>query len=71
MESPHNPNELGAQERAALVAVSLSQRQALTWDEIRALSGLTYSGAYYMMTKIARVLPVYYDYESGEWRIID
>lgn len=71
MESPHNPNELSAQERAALVAVSLSQRQTLTWDEIKELSGLTYSGAYYMMTKIARVLPIYYDYEFGQWRVID
>jgi hypothetical protein len=61
--------DLVAQERAALVTAHLHARGSITLDEVRALTGLTYSGAWYLMTKIARVIPCYYDAPTRAWKL--
>ncbi len=63
--------EMAAQERAALVTMALVANGKLSVDAIQRISGLSYSGAYYMMTKLSRVLPIVYDYEAREWAVME
>ena len=63
--------EMTAQERSALATATLLRHGRLTWDDLAMLTGLTYSGVYYLMTKIARVLPVTYDREERVWMMME
>jgi len=63
--------ELVAQERSARVTAALIERKKLSWDDLARLTGLTYSGAYYLMSKIARVVPVTYDREARLWMMVE
>jgi hypothetical protein len=53
-------------ERVAIAVFWLMQGNRLTTAEIARLTGLTPSGAWYMLQKICRVLPVSLS-DSGEW----
>lgn len=61
--------DLVAQERAALVTAHLYTHKAITVAEARALTGLTYCAVWYLMSKVARVLPVWYERAEKTWRI--
>lgn len=58
--------ELTAQERAAKIAWRLALGERLTTRDVILLTGLSYSGAWYLMMRISRVIPVLCN-ELGEW----
>lgn len=60
--------DLVAQERAALVTARLFTRGSLTLSEARELTGLTYCGVWYLMSKVARVTAIWYERETQTWR---
>lgn len=62
-------DELVAQERAALVTACLCARKQLSMSEVRAMTGLSDSGVWYLMTKITRVITCYYDRPAQTWRL--
>lgn len=55
-----------AQERAALITFQILEGQKMTTSEIAAHVGVTWLGAYRMMEKISRVVPVVQ--EDAVWR---
>ena len=57
--------DLTSQERAAVVAWELARGRKLSTKEIRKLTGLSVSGVSRLMTRLARVLPVWRD--DGVW----
>ncbi len=63
--------DLVAQERAALVTSALYSGERLTFAAVQQRTGLTYYGAWYLMMKLARVLPVTYDPETRVWQLIE
>lgn len=63
--------ELVAQERAALVTARLFTQGQVSLDEVKALTGLTYSGVWYLMSKIARVSPCWYDKDERTWKMME
>lgn len=58
-----------AQERAALTAFYILEGAEMTTAEIAERVGLTHQGAWSMMQRVARVVPVYQD--EGRWRRFD
>lgn len=60
-------DKLVAQERAALVAWVLRGGDKLCDKEVEELTGLSRRGMQTLMTKMARVLPIYKD-DEGFWR---
>lgn len=58
--------EMGAQERAALALWLVSRRPMSTAAIARRL-GMGRDGARVMLAKISRVVPLYYDDETGAW----
>lgn len=64
-------NDLVAQERAAVVMARLLLQGMVSVDDARELTGLTYSGVWYLMSKIARVQPCWYDREERVWRMVE
>lgn len=62
---PDCPDELVAQERAALVAWWLSRGAQMTTRVIAERTGMGYVGAWDMMQKLARVLPIAFDKLNG------
>lgn len=63
--------ELVAQERAALVTARLFTQGQVSLEEAKALTGLTYSGVWYLMSKISRVSPCWYDKEERMWKMME
>lgn len=63
--------ELVAQERAALVTARLFTQGQVSLDEVKTLTGLTYSGVWYLMSKIARVSPCWYDKDERTWKMME
>lgn len=61
---------LVAQERAALVTAQLYERGRLSLEDVQQLTGLTYSGAWYLIAKISRVIPCWYDSETREYKLL-
>jgi hypothetical protein len=57
-----------AQERAALIAWHLAHGEGITTAEIANMTGLTWAGAWYLMERLARVLPIYRD-DRGYWQV--
>ena len=73
---PHNlyggrskGKELTAQERAAMVTYDIIMGRQLTTLEIARRIGITNMGAWKLMQRVSRVVPVYQD--EGRWRILD
>ena len=62
--------DLVAQERAAVVTAQLYTRGYITLEEARELTGLTYSGVWYLMSKLARVLPLWYERAERMWKLL-
>ncbi len=58
-----------AQERAALVTARLCTQQFIAMDDVRALTGLSASGAWYLMNKLSRVMTIWYDRPTQTWRL--
>lgn len=63
--------DMVAQERAAVVTARLCARGVVTLEEAQDLTGLTYSGVWYLMSKIARVSPCWYDKEARAWKMVE
>jgi len=63
-------NDLTAQERAAIVTWRLACGERLTTQEIMRLTGLTREGAWYLMMRLLRVVPIFCD-DGGEWEKLD
>ena len=57
------------EERAALVTWYLSHGDAFRTSEVCRMTGLTRQGAYRLLCKLSRVIPVYQD-ESGVWQVL-
>lgn len=57
------------QERAALITFQIVNGQELTTMQVATRCGVTWGGAYRMMERISRVVPVYQ--EGGVWRKLD
>ena len=55
-------------ERIARVTWALSEGQALTTRQAAALAGISTRGAWSMLDKLCRVLPIYQD-EDNVWRV--
>lgn len=55
-----------AQERAALITWHLAHGERITTAEIASLTGLTWAGAWFLMRRLSRVLPIYQD-DQGGW----
>ena len=53
-------------ERVGLVVWHLAHGEAMQTRNVAALTGLTMPGAWYLMTRLARVIPIYQD-EQGFW----
>jgi len=60
--------ETVATERIARVVWPLAHGQPLTTRQAAALAGITPRGAWRMLTKLCRVLPIYQD-DGGVWRV--
>lgn len=61
--------DLTAQERAALVTFQILEGAQMTTGEIAQQVGVTPQGAWHMMQRVARVVPLYQD--AGRWRRLD
>lgn len=57
-----------AQEKAAKVTFQIVSGDTPTTGEIGERFGMTYQGAYSMMSKVSRVVPMTTD-EGGRWRV--
>jgi len=55
-----------AQERAALVTWHLAHGQGMQTRDVAKLTGLEREGAWRLMQRLARVIPIYQD-ERGVW----
>jgi hypothetical protein len=60
--------DYSAQEKAALVAWHLAHGEGMSTAEIARLTGLTWGGAWHLMNRLSRVLPIYRD-DSGVWAV--
>jgi hypothetical protein len=58
--------EYTPQERAAIITHKIDRGAALTTAEIAAYTGITVCGAWRMMDRISRVVPIVQD--EGRWR---
>lgn len=62
------PEELLAQQRAAIVTYRLARGERLTTTQVGQITGMGYVGAWLMMTKISEVTPIYR--ENGCWMML-
>ena len=60
--------DYSAQEKAALIAWHLAHGEAMTTAEVASLTGLTWAGAWFLMSRLSRVLPIYRD-DAGVWSV--
>jgi len=71
---PDCPEELVAQERAALLAWWLARGGQLTTRQAADKLGVTYLGAWRILQKLSRVLPIVFDpiddFAEGYWYAI-
>ena len=58
-----------AQERAALVTYQLVSGAEMSTAEIAERTGLSRAGAWHMMNRVSRVVPLYQD--GGRWRRLE
>ncbi len=57
-----------AQEKAALIAWHLAHGEGMTTADVASITGLTWGGAWWLMTRLSRVLPIYRD-DDGVWAV--
>jgi hypothetical protein len=57
-----------AQEKAALIAWHLAHGEAMTTAEVASITGLSWAGAWFLMNRLSRVLPIYRN-DSGIWSV--
>lgn len=57
-------------ERVAVIVLALARGRGLTTRQTAELTGLTLHGAYSMLCRISRSLPIYKD-DAGIWKLID
>ena len=60
--------EYSAQEKAALIAWHLAHGEGMTTAEVASITGLSWTGAWFLMNRLSRVLPIYRN-ESGVWTV--
>jgi hypothetical protein len=63
------PEELLAQQRAAIIVWRLAQGERFTTAEVAEITGMGYVGAWCMMWKIEAVLPPLCQDDEGCWRV--
>lgn len=68
--------ELTAQERAALVTYDIMRGARMTTSEIAHRMGTTKMGAWHMMQRVSRVVPIYLEegngyHDESTWRVLD
>ena len=64
-------DELTAQERSSLVTERLYTQGAISLDEVQKITHLTYSGAWRLLSRIARVIAIWYDRETRTWKLLE
>ena len=57
-------------ERAAVITLAIAGGHGLTTRQTAEITGLTMQGAYVLLCRISRVVPIYQDGE-GKWRLLD
>jgi hypothetical protein len=57
------------EERAALVTWHLAHGDAFQTSEVCSMTGLTRQGAYRLLCKVSRVVPIFQD-EEGMWQVM-
>ena len=57
-----------AQEKAALITWHLAHGEEITTTEVAHMAGLTWAGAWFLMERLSRVLPIYRD-DRGVWTV--
>ena len=57
-----------AQEKAALITWHLAHGEGMTTAEIAMMTGMTWAGAWFLMERLSRVLPIYRD-DYGIWLV--
>ena len=62
--SAHTPEE-----RIAIVVWHLAHGDSFRTSDISAMTGLSRQGAYAMMCKVSRILPVYQS-DDGNWQVL-
>jgi len=61
-------DELIPTERIGLVVYGLARAERLSTADVARMAGITSSGAYRMMSKLCRVLPI--RYVDGAWEMV-
>lgn len=64
-------DEMVAGERAGFIAFYLGRGYRLTNHDVQVLTGLNASGAWMMMGKLSRVLPLTFSGYGGTWQAMD
>jgi len=64
----NSESDYSAQEKAALIAWHLAHGEGMTTNEVAEITGLTWGGAWRLMDRLSRVLPIYRD-EDGMWSV--
>lgn len=64
-----NYRDFATTERIGLVTWSLMLGTAFTTAQVADLTGLTWGGAYRMLYRLSRVLPIYRD-DDGRWTVL-
>ena len=62
--SDHTPEE-----RIAIVVWHLAHGDSFRTSDVSAMTGLTRQGAYRLMCKVSRVVPIFQD-EKGLWQVL-
>lgn len=62
--------KLTGAEAAAKVTWALAHGEGLRTADVVALTGMTRSGAYDVMQRISRVIPIYQEEGSGVWQVL-
>ncbi len=60
--------EYSPQERAVILVRFIDSAQEFTTRQVADHTELTRQGAWAMLTRLGRVLNIYYDPQSGTWR---
>ena len=61
-------NDYTPQEKAALVAWHLAHGEGMRTADVQALTGLSWRGAYNLMCRLSRVLPICRGQYDGRWQ---
>lgn len=57
-------------ERVAVIVLALARGRGLTTRQAAELTGLTLNGAFVLLCRISRVLPLRQE-DGGQWQLID